>query len=49
MNLPTEPGRWTVETANAQREEAHAAFGLTERQSRFLAHVLVHSSVFIER
>ena len=49
MNLPTEPDRWTVEIANAQREESLAAFGFTERQARFLAHVLVHSGVFVER
>ena len=49
MTLPTEPDRWTVEIANAQREEALAAFGVTERQARFLARVLVHSGVFVER
>ena len=49
MNLPTEPDRWTVEIANAQREEALAAFGFTERQSRFLAHCLAHSGAFVER
>lgn len=49
MNLPTEADRWTVEIANAQREEALAAFGFTERQARFLAHVLMHSGVFVER
>jgi hypothetical protein len=49
MNLPAEPDRWTVEIADAQREEALAGFGLTERQARFLAHVLVHSGVFVER
>jgi hypothetical protein len=49
MNLPAEPDRWTVEIANAQREDALAAFGFTERQARFLAHVLVHSGVFVER
>jgi hypothetical protein len=49
MNLPTEPDGWTVEIANAQREEALAAFGFTERQARFLALVLVHSGVFVER
>ena len=49
MNRPAEPDRWTVEIANAQREEALAAFGFAERQARFLAHVLVHSGVFVER
>jgi hypothetical protein len=45
MNLPAEPDRWTVEIANAQREEALAAFGLTERQARFLGHVLAPSTL----
>jgi hypothetical protein len=49
MNLPAESDRWTVEIASAQREEALAAFGFTERQATFLAHVLVHSGVFVER
>ena len=31
------------------RVEAIRQFGFTERQSRFLAHVLVFSGVFLER
>jgi hypothetical protein len=46
MNLPTEPDRWTLELANAQREEALGAFGFTERQARFLVKVLLHAGVF---
>ena len=36
MTLPPEPDRWTIDLANAQRMEAIAAFGFTERQARFL-------------
>ena len=36
MTLPPAPDRWTIELANAQRMEAIAAFGFTERQARFL-------------
>ena len=49
MTLPPEPDRWTIDLANAQRMEAIAAFGFTERQARFLLHVLLHSGVFVER
>ena len=49
MMLPPEPDRWTIDLANAQRMEAIAAFGFTERQARFLLHVLLHSGVFVER
>ncbi len=49
MTLPPEPDRWTIELANAQRMEAIAAFGFTERQARFLLNVLLHSGVFVER
>ena len=49
MMLPPEPDRWTIDLANAQRMEAIAAFGFTERQARFLLNVLLHSGVFIER
>ncbi len=35
MMLPPEPDRWTIDLANAQRMEAIAAFGFTERQARF--------------
>jgi len=36
MNLPSAPDRWTIEQANAERLEAVAAFGFTERQARFV-------------
>ena len=49
MMLPPEPDRWTIELANAQRMEAIAAFGFSERQARFLLNVLLHSGVFVER
>ncbi|MPZ21061.1 MAG: hypothetical protein GEV06_24650 [Luteitalea sp.] len=49
MTLPPPPDRWTIELANAQRLEAIAAFGFTERQARFLLNVLLHSGVFVER
>jgi len=49
MKLPPEPDRWTIDLANAQRMEALAAFGFTERQARFLMNVLLHSGVFLER
>ena len=49
MTLPPEPDRWTIDLANAQRMEAIAAFGFTERQARFLLNVLLHSGVFVER
>jgi hypothetical protein len=49
MTLPPEPDRWTIELANADRMNAIAAFGFTERQARFLLNVLLHSGVFLER
>jgi len=49
MKLPPAPDRWTIELANRPRTEAIAAFGFTERQARFLVHVLLHSGVFVER
>ena len=49
MTLPPPPDRWTIELANAQRLDAIAAFGFTERQARFLLNVLLHSGVFVER
>jgi hypothetical protein len=49
MKLPPEPDRWTIDLANAQRVEAIAAFGFTERQAQFLVNVLPHSGVFVER
>lgn len=32
-----------------ERVDAVQSFGFTERQARFLVHVLVHSGVFLER
>ena len=49
MNLPPPPDRWTIELANAQRLNAIASFGFTERQARFLVNLLLHSGVFVER
>lgn len=49
MTLPPPPDRWTIELANAERVEAIAAFGFTERQAGFLLQVLLHSGVFLER
>lgn len=49
MTLPPPPDRWTIELANAQRLEAIAAFGFSERQANFLLHVLLHAGVFVER
>jgi hypothetical protein len=49
MNLPSPPDRWTIEIANAERTNAIASFGFTERQARFLVNVLLHSGVFVER
>jgi hypothetical protein len=49
MTLPSAPDRWTLDLANTERLEAIAAFGFTERQARFLLHVLLHAGVFVER
>ena len=49
MTLPPAPDRWTIDLANAERMQAIAAFGFTERQARFLLNVLLHSGVFVER
>ncbi len=49
MTLPPPPDRWTIELTNAERIEAIAAFGFSERQARFLLNVLLHSGVFLER
>jgi hypothetical protein len=49
MNLPPPADRWTIELANAERVNAIASFGFTERQARFLVNVLLHSGVFVER
>jgi hypothetical protein len=49
VNLPPPPDRWTIELANAERTNAIASFGFTERQAKFLVNVLLHSGVFVER
>lgn len=49
VELPGAPQGWTLEQANADRHQAIAAFGFTERQARFLLEVLLHSGVFLER
>jgi hypothetical protein len=49
VTLPPAPDRWTIELANAERADAVAAFGFTDRQARFLVHVLLHAGVFVER
>ena len=49
MNLPPPPDRWTIALANAERVDAIASFGFSERQARFLVHVLLHAGVFVER
>jgi hypothetical protein len=43
------PSRWSLDQANAERAEALAAFGFTDRQARFLVQVLLHAGVFVER
>jgi hypothetical protein len=43
------PDHWTIARANAERAEALAAFGFTDRQARFLVQVLLHAGVFVER
>ena len=44
---------WTMRAlSDSAREERVAAvrlFGFTDRQARFLVHVLVHAGVFLER
>jgi hypothetical protein len=47
--LPPEPDRWDINQVNAERADAVAGFGFTERQARFLVTVMVHSGVFVER
>ena len=49
MNLPPPPQSWDIERLTEERAEAVSAFGFTERQSRFLVEVLIHSGVFVER
>src|SRR5688572_6990037 len=40
---------WRFDRLAAERTQAVAAFGLTERQARFLVEVMIHSGVFVER
>jgi hypothetical protein len=47
--LPPEPQFWFIKETNAERLHAISAFGFTDRQSRFLLEVLLHSGVFLER
>ena len=49
MTLSTVPDRWTLDLTNAERLAAITAFGFTERQARFLLHVLLHAGIFVER
>lgn len=46
---PPAPRYWSLKETNAERLHAIAAFGFTERQSRFLLEVLLHAGVFLER
>jgi hypothetical protein len=48
-SLPTPPNKWDINQLTAERTEAVAAFGFTERQARFLVEVMIHSGVFVER
>ncbi|MPZ20588.1 MAG: hypothetical protein GEV06_22130 [Luteitalea sp.] len=47
--FPGAPDRWDIEWVNAERVRSVAAFGLTERQARFLVTVMLHSGVFMGR
>ena len=40
---------WNFHRVSCERERAVAAFGFTDRQARFLAHVMMHSGVFVPR
>lgn len=42
-------GNWRFDRLATERAQAVAAFGLTERQARFLVEVMIHSGVFVER
>jgi len=43
------PGNRRFDRLATERTQAVAAFGLTERQARFLVEVMIHSGVFVER
>ena len=49
MTLPPPPRAWNIDELTVDRTQAVAAFGFTERQARFLATVMLHSGVFVER
>lgn len=50
MTPPSDaPGNWRFDRLATERTQAVAAFGLTERQARFLVEVMIHSGVFVER
>jgi hypothetical protein len=49
MTLPVAPQSWDIDELTADRTQAVAAFGFTERQARFLVTVMLHSGVFVER
>lgn len=49
MTLPAAPDRWDIKRVTAERVEAVAARGFTERQARFLVTVMLHAGVFVER
>lgn len=48
-SLSDAPSNWCFDRLPAERTQAVAAFGLTERQARFLVEVMIHSGVFVER
>lgn len=43
------PDRWDIGQINSDRVKAVVAFGLTDRQARFLVTVMLHSGVFVGR
>jgi len=49
MTLAPAPDRWDIKQVTADRVDAVAARGFTERQARFLATVMLHAGVFVER
>ncbi len=49
VQIPPAPRGWSLDSTNAERLHAIAAFGFTDRQARFLLEVLLHSGVFLER
>jgi hypothetical protein len=49
MTLPAVAQHWNIDAITADRTQAIATFGFTERQARFLVTVMLHSGVFVER